>query len=135
MRIRRPNLPQDEKRETQNSYSYYVEYSLALEMYARMPAEKTIKNICIDSSIAFFITLTLYWGLYFIFNTEVYYLGIATLVLLCPFLLSIAYAMAVSAKRTLDNAIERNEELKRRIAEMNGEEKENNYKEIRNEQG
>lgn len=124
MRSRSLNLPRDEKRETQNSYSYYVEYSLALEMYARMPAEKTIKNICIDSSIAFFITLTLYWGLYFIFHAEIYYLGIATLMLLFPFLLSIVYAMAVSAKRTIDNAIERNEELKRRIAEMNAEENE-----------
>lgn len=42
------------------------------------------------------------------------------------FLLSIAYAMAVSAKRTIDRGIERNEEeLKRQNAEMVAEEKEN----------
>lgn len=97
-------------------------------MVERIHFGKIVKNSCIAFSIAFFITLTLYWGLNFIFHTEVYYLGIATLVLFCPFLLSIAYVMAVGAKRTLDKGVERDEELKRRIAEMSAEEKKKNEK-------
>ena len=69
------------------------------------------KIICIVFSIAFIITLILYLILNFIFHSEVYYLGIATIVLLFPFLLSIAYVMAVSAKRALDKGIERDEVL------------------------
>jgi hypothetical protein len=73
------------------------------------------------------ITLILYLILNSIFHREVYYLGIATIGLLFSFLLSIAYVMAVSAKRALDKGIEKNEEeLKLRVEEMNTEEKENN---------
>jgi hypothetical protein len=102
---------------------------LGVKMDERMHLGKIVKIICIVFSIAFFITLILYLGLNFIFHSEVYYLGIVTLVLLFPFLLSIAYVMAVSAKRALDKGIERDEEeLKRRIAEMSAEEKENDKK-------
>ena len=73
------------------------------------------------------ITLILYLILNSILNSEVYYLGIATIWLLFSFLLSIAYVMAVSAKRALDKGIEKKEEeLKRRVEEMNAEKKENN---------
>jgi cation transport ATPase len=89
--------------------------------------EKIVKNICTIFSLAFIITLILYLVLNFFFRSKVYYLGIATIVLLFPFLSSIAYVMAVSAKRAIDKGIEKNEEeLKRRIAETSAEEKENN---------
>jgi hypothetical protein len=83
--------------------------------------QKTLKIICILLSIAFMTTLGVYWGLNLIFHIQVYYLGIANLALLFPFLLSIAYVMVVSAKRTLDKGIERKQEL---LAETIAEEKE-----------
>jgi hypothetical protein len=73
--------------------------------------QKTVKIICIVLSIAFMITLGMYLGLNFIFQIQVYYLGITNLALLFPFLLSIAYVMVVSAKRMLDKGIQRNQEL------------------------
>jgi len=66
--------------------------------------------ICITFSAAFFITLTVNLGLNFLFHAQVYYLGIATIVLLAPFLLSIAYVMSVSAKHMLDKKIRSDEE-------------------------
>jgi hypothetical protein len=57
------------------------------------------------------ITLGMYLGLNFIFQIQVYYLGITNLALLFPFLLSIAYVMVVSDKRMLDKVIQRNQEL------------------------
>lgn len=91
-----------------------------------MPVGKIFDITCITFSAAFFVTLSLYWGLNLIFHYEIYYLGLATLALFIPFLLSIAYVLAVSAKRALDKGVRREaEELERRIAEMNAEEKEN----------
>ena len=95
-------------------------------MYENLHFEKAIKTSCIGVSTAFFTTLTAYWVLDLIFHIEVYYVGMAMLVLLAPFLLSIAYAMALYAKRALDKGIERNQELKMRIDEMTTEEKEIN---------
>jgi hypothetical protein len=84
--------------------------------------QKTFKLIGILLSIAFMTTLCVYWGLNLFFHIQVYYLGIANLALLFPFLLSIAYVMVVSAKRTLDKGIERKQEL---LAETRADEKEN----------
>ena len=84
--------------------------------------QKTLKIICILLSITFMTTIGVYWGLNLIFHIQVYYLGIANLALLFPFLLSIAYFMVVSAKRSLDKGIERKQEL---LAETIAKEKEN----------
>ena len=68
---------------------------------------KTAKTAFIISSTAFILTLTSYIGLNPILQTqETYYLGIATLSLLFPLLVSVAYIMAVTAKHTLDEGIE-----------------------------
>jgi uncharacterized membrane protein len=94
-------------------------------MGLRIHTEKIVKSICIAFSIAFFITLILNLGLNFIFRSQLYYLGITTIVLLFPFLLSIVYVMAVSAKRAIDKRIEKDEEeSKRQIAEISAEKKE-----------
>jgi hypothetical protein len=67
---------------------------------------KIAKTACIIFSLAFIITLTSYLVLNFILQAEeIYYLGIATLILLFPFLLSIAYVMAVTAKHMLEKGI------------------------------
>jgi hypothetical protein len=71
--------------------------------------EKSIKFGCIIFSVAFVIAATSYYVLNYIYSIEVYYLGITSLALLFPFLLSIAYFMIVSAKRALDKGVERNE--------------------------
>jgi hypothetical protein len=82
---------------------------------------KIANTACIIFSLAFIITLTSFLVLNFILQAEeIYYLGIATIALLFPFLLSIAYVMVVTAKHTLEKGIIRlgyEEELKCRIAE------------------
>ena len=82
---------------------------------------KIAKTTCIVFSTAFIVTLISYLGLNFILHSEeIYYLGITTIALLFPFLLSIAYVMAITAKHTLEKGIIRlryEEELKCPIAE------------------
>ncbi len=95
-------------------------------MNVGMHIQKNIKITSLFFSIAFITTATLYWSLNYAFHTEVYYLGITVVALLFPFLISVAYGMAVSAKRAIDNGIKRNEEeLEHQIAEMRSVEKEN----------
>ena len=92
-----------------------------------MDLKKIAKIICIAFSLAFITSLITSITLYFQLNSTLHtapsyllirdyftYSGITTLGLLFPFLLSIAYAMAATAKRSLDKGIERlrEEELK-----------------------
>ena len=71
-----------------------------------MDTAKIAKTTCIAFSITFILSLTSYWGLNLILQSqEIYYLGIATLALLFPFLLSIAYVMAVTANHALEKGI------------------------------
>jgi len=93
-------------------------------MDKRVHIEKNSKIICIIFSLAFIVTLISYLVLTDIYHSRVYYLGIVSLVLLFPFLLSVAYVMVVSAKHALDKEIERKEEeLKRQNVETNSEKK------------
>ena len=95
-------------------------------MDPRIHVQKNIKITSFVFSTAFTITLILYLELNYVLHSPVYYLGLATIALLFPFLLSIAYVMAISAKRALDKEIKRNEkEFEQQIAEMSTEEKEN----------
>jgi hypothetical protein len=72
--------------------------------------------------VAFAIAATSYYVLNYIYSIEVYYLGLTSLALLFPFLLSIACFMVVIAKRALDKGVERNEiELKCQITETSAE--------------
>lgn len=96
------------------------------EMVERRHIEKIVKITCIVFTIAFVATTILYWSIALVFHSEIYYLGIVAVALLFPFLLSIVFVMVVSAKRTIDEEIEREEESKRKIAEMSAEEKKNN---------
>jgi uncharacterized membrane protein len=91
-----------------------------------MRTGKIFEIIWVAFSIAFFTVLILFLALNFVFGLEVYYLGLATLVLFIPFLLSLAYVMAIGAKRTMDKEIEKEEEAKQRLAEMLTEDKNNN---------
>jgi hypothetical protein len=71
-----------------------------------MDTAKIAKITCIAFSITFILSLTSYWGLNLILQSqEIYYLGIATLALLFPFLLSIAYVMVVTANHALEKGI------------------------------
>lgn len=94
-------------------------------MDPRMPIGKIAQIACITFSTAFFVTFSLYWVLNLIFHSEIYYLGLATVALLFTFLLSVAYAMGVLAKRTLDKGVKNQEERLRRSAETNAQEEEN----------
>ena len=73
-----------------------------------MDKGKIAKITCAASTTAFIITLTSYTGLKFMLQSiEIYCLGIATLALLFPFLLSIAYVMAATANHALERGIMR----------------------------
>jgi Na+-transporting methylmalonyl-CoA/oxaloacetate decarboxylase gamma subunit len=79
------------------------------EMDERRHIQKIVKIICIFFSIAFIVTTISYWALSLVLHSEIYYLGIVAVALLFPFLISIAFVMAVSAKNTIDKEIEREE--------------------------
>ena len=77
-------------------YLQCSEYFLALQMEKKRNIGKIAKIIYTVFSTAFIVTLISYLGLNFILHSEeIYYLGIATIALLFPFLLSIAYVMAL----------------------------------------
>jgi amino acid transporter len=95
-------------------------------MDPRIHVQKNIKITSFVFSTAFTITLILCLELNYVRHSPVYYLGLATIALLFPFLLSIAYVMAIIAKRALDKGIKINEEeFEHQNAEMSTEEKEN----------